>query len=112
MKISKACKFLMNYHAFILISPAATFSGGCKEEIEEDENNTIFFDDVTLEDVSFHQIAYDRPTILVFPNLTTATNSIYFHQCVNIKEVRIPNLVSVGGPNAINPTCIFAEIRD
>lgn len=109
MKISKICTFLVNHHAFILICLAALVNGGCKEEDEEDEIDTIFIHDMALEDVSFHQITYDRPTILVFPNLTTATNSIYFHQCVNIREVRFPNLVSVGGSDAINPYLYFHQ---
>jgi len=92
---------------FVLISLVATFCVGCNEDNEE--TDTIYIDDPALEDVYYHQVSYDRPTILIFRNLTTATNSVYFHQCVNIKEVQFPNLVSIGDMNAVNPYFYFHQ---
>ena len=106
MKTLERCPLLRRDPLFVLIVAAALWSS-CDEA--DEEANTIFINDTTLEDANYHQIKYDRPTILIFPNLTTATNSIYFHQCVNIKEVHFPNLVSIGNENAINPYIYFHQ---
>jgi hypothetical protein len=97
----------------VLIGIAGTFLGGCSEDMEvaetevEVDADTIFIDDVILEDVYYHETSFDSPTILIFPNLTTATHSVYFHLCTNIREVRFPSLVSVGSENSINPYFYF-----
>ena len=113
MKTVKLCTRPIPHPLLVLICLAATFWGGCKEDteepIEEVEADFIYFDDETLEDVYFHQVSYDHPTILVFTNLKTATNSVYFHQCVNVKEVQFPNLVSIGDKNAGNPYFYFHQ---
>jgi hypothetical protein len=37
------------------------------------------------------------------------TDSVYFRQCVNIKEVHFPNPVSIGDMNAGNPNLYFRQ---
>ena len=106
MKTLKFCTLRRPHPALVLIL-AATLCNGCDEA--DEEANTIFINNTTLEDASYHQVNYDHPTILIFPNLTTVTNFIYFHQCVNIKEVHFPNLVSIGDENAINPLLYFHQ---
>lgn len=109
MSIGKPDTLLLSRSLFGLICLSATVWVGCSDDIEEVEADVIYIDDATLEDVYYHQVRYDRPTILVFSNLTVATNSVYFHQCVNIKEVQLPKLVSVGGSDAINPYLYFHQ---
>ena len=104
MKTLKVFTLRGLHPAFVLILAASLLSGCDEDNVEA---NTIFINDSILEDAYYHQVSYDDPTILIFPNLTTATNSIYFHQCVNIKEVHFPNLVSIGDENAINPYFYF-----
>lgn len=113
MKTVKLSTSPIPHSLFVLICLAATVWVGCKDDIEEPieevEADYIHIDDTTLQDVYFHQTSYDHPTIVVFPNLKTATNSVYFHQCVNIKEVQFPNLVSIGDVNAGNPYFYFHQ---
>ena len=113
MKIFKLYAPLILHPLFVPICLAVTFWGCCKEDIEEPieevEADSIYINDVTLKDAYFHQVSYDRPTIVIFPNLTAATSSVYFHQCINIKEVQFPNLVSVGDMNAGNPYFYFHQ---
>jgi hypothetical protein len=93
-------------NALVLVLVLA-FCCGC-DEIDEDVTTDYAYNNaVSLVDVYYHQVKYDRPTILVFPNLTTATNSVYFHQCVNIKEVQFPKLTSIGEADAVNPYFYF-----
>ena len=106
MKTLKLCT-LRKPHPVLVLILAATLWNGCDEA--DEETNTIFVNDTTLENVYYHQVSYERPTILIFPKLTTATNSIYFHQCVNIKEVHFLNLVSIGDENAGNPYIYFHQ---
>ena len=112
MKTVKLCTPAIPHAWFVLICLAVTFLGSCKEDLEElvkEEGDVIYNNAVTLEDVYYHQVSYDKPTILIFPNLKRATNSVYFHKCVNIKEVHFPNLVSIGDMNAINPYLYFHQ---
>ena len=113
MKTAKPNALPAPHLLFVLVCLVGTFWGGCREDVEEAieevEADSIYIYDTTLEDVYFHQVSYDHPTILIFPNLETATNSVYFHQCVNIKEVQFPNLVSIGDMNAINPYFYFHQ---
>ena len=106
MKTLRLCPLRKPHPAIVLIL-SATLMSGC-DEADEDAN-TIVNNNTTLVDVLYHQVSYDRPTILIFPKLTTVKNSIYFHQCVNIKEVHFPNLVSIGDENAINPFFYFHQ---
>lgn len=105
MKTVKPFALLFCNPVLVLIF-AATFIG-CDEE--DDNVDTIYIDDPSLEDVYYHQVSYDRPTILIFRNLTEATNSVYFHQCVNIREVHFPKLLSIGDVNSINPYLYFHQ---
>ncbi|MEX1241397.1 MAG: hypothetical protein WEB30_16870 [Cyclobacteriaceae bacterium] len=113
MKILKLYPSHLHHRLFVVLCLAATFWACCKEDfeepIEEVEADYVYFEEATLKDVSYHEISYDRPTILVFPNLTAATNSVYFHKCVNIKEVQFPNLVSVGDIDSGNPYIYFHQ---
>ena len=114
METVKLCTLTIPHGWFILICLAVAFLGSCKEDLEEiikEDGDVIYNNAVTLQDVDYHQISYDKPTILIFPNLKRATNSVYFHKCVNIKEVHFPNLVSIGDMNAVTPTYIFTKIR-
>jgi hypothetical protein len=103
----------LHHRLFVVICLVAIFCGSCKEDIEkpieEVEADYVYIDDAILKDVYFHEVIYDRPTILVFPNLTAATNSVYFHMCANIKEVRFPKLVSVGDVDSSNPYFYFHQ---
>lgn len=110
MKTVKLCRLVIPHIWVILIWLSATFLASCKGDLEEiikEEGDVVYNNAVVLEDVYYHQVSYDKPTILIFPNLTRATNSVYFHQCVNIKEVHFPNLVSIGDMEAINPYLYF-----
>ncbi len=112
MKTVKLWTLTIPHGWFILICLAVTFLGSCKEDLEEiikEDGDVIYNNAVTLQDVNYHEISYDKPTILIFPNLKIATNSVYFHKCVNIKEVHFPNLVSIGDMNAGNPYLYFHE---
>ena len=112
MKTVKLCTPAIPHAWFVLICLAVAFLGSCKEDLEEivkEEGDVVYNNAVTLEDVYYHQVSYDKPTILIFPNLKRATNSVYFHKCVNIKEVHFPNLVSIGDMNAINPYLYFHQ---
>src|SRR5688572_4883048 len=105
MKTFKLCTSNAIPHAWVgLICLVATFLVACNGDIDEiikEEGDVVYINDVILEDVYYHQISYDKPTILIFRNLKRATNSVYFHQCVNIKEVHFPKLVSIGDKDAI-----------
>src|SRR5687768_13742494 len=106
MKAANLCTLAITHSWFVLICLAVTFLSSCKEDLEEiikEEGDVVYNNAVTLQDVNYHEISYDKPTILNFPNLKIATNSVYFHKCVNIKEVHFPNLVSIGDMNAGNP---------
>jgi len=106
MKTVKLCRLVIPHAWVVRICLVATFLGACKEDLDElikEEGDVIYVNAVILEDVYYHQVSYDKPTILIFRNLKRATNSVYFHQCVNIKEVHFPNLVSIGDMNAGNP---------
>ena len=103
MKTLKPFMMPVHYPVLVLIFVATFLS--CDEE--DDKVDTIYIDDPSIEDVYYHQVSYDRPTILIFRNLTEATNSVYFHQCVNIKEVHFPKLLSIGDENSINPYLYF-----
>lgn len=112
MKTVKLCTPAIPHAWVVLICLAATFLGACKGDIEElikEDGDVVYINDVILEDVYYHQISYDKPTILIFRNLKRATNSVYFHKCVNIKEVQFPNLVSIGDMNAGNPYLYFHQ---
>jgi hypothetical protein len=112
MKTVKLCRLVKPNAWVVMICLAATFLAACKEDLEElikEEGDVVYNNAVTLEDVYYHQVSYDKPTILIFPNLKRATNSVYFHQCVNIKEVHFPNLVSIGEMNAGNPYLYFHQ---
>ena len=87
---------------------------GCEEEEEpvnenEGDANVIIVEDEILEQVSYHQQHFDTATIIIFPNLTTVTDAIYFHQCKNIKRVEFPKLTSVGSIEAGNPYVYFHQ---
>jgi hypothetical protein len=112
MNTVKVYKSAIRHAGVVLICLAAVLCEGCKEDFDEiikEDGDVVYINDVVLEDVYYHQISYDKPTILVFRNLKRATNSVYFHQCVNIKEVQFPNLVSIGDIKAGNPYLYFHQ---
>ena len=112
MKTVKLCIRVLPHALVFLICLAATYLSACKEELEEiikEDGDVVYNNAVTLVDVYYHQVKYDKPKILVFPNLKKVTNSVYFHQCVNIKEVQFPNLVSIGEMKAGNPHLYFHQ---
>jgi len=112
MKTVKLCTLTIPHGWFFLICLAVIFLSSCKEDLEEiikEEGDVVYNNALTLEDVYYHQVSYDKPTIPIFPNLKRAANSVYFHKCVNIKEVHFPNLVSIGDMNAGNPYIYFHE---
>ncbi len=65
---------------------------GCLENCE----NIIYIEEANLENIYHHQEVYDQPTTIVYLNVTHLPGFVYFHQNVNIKEVRIPNLQTIG----------------
>jgi hypothetical protein len=112
MKPVNLCTPAISQARVLLILLAATFFVGCKgefDEIIEEDGDVVYINDVILENVNYHEISYDKPTVLIFRNLQKATNSVYFHKCVNIKEVHFPKLVSIGEMDAVNPYLYFHQ---
>ncbi|WP_405382290.1 putative metal-binding motif-containing protein [Maribacter sp. LLG6340-A2] len=68
----------------------------CNGEINEECGNVIYVNDTSLENIYFHQEVYDEPTTIIYPNLTDLSGYVYFHQNVNIVEVKLPKLENVG----------------
>jgi len=58
---------------------------------------TIVITDTTLERISYHQVSFEVPTKIVFANLTSVNDNVYFHQNVNLVEVAFPMLEQVAG---------------
>ncbi len=52
--------------------------------------------DDTLETLYFHQEAYEKPTRLVYPNLTRLNSYAYFHQNENLISIDFPQLKYLG----------------
>ena len=50
-----------------------------------------------MDGIYYHQTSYLNPTKLVFSNLTSVSDYIYFHQTNNIVEVEFPLLTRTGG---------------
>ncbi|HEY6143687.1 MAG TPA: cadherin domain-containing protein, partial [Flavobacterium sp.] len=58
---------------------------------------TIEITDTTLDNVIYHQTSFTGPTKLVFTNLTSVKEYIYFHQNTNLISVEFPVLTQAGG---------------
>ena len=112
MKTVKLCTRAIRHTSVVLICTCLILLGGCKGEFDDiikEDGDVVYINDVILENVNYHEISYDKPTVLIFRNLQKATNSVYFHKCVNIKEVHFPKLVSIGEVDAINPYLYFHQ---
>lgn len=67
------------------------------EDIPNENLVTIEITDRTIDSIFYHQHNFTEPTQLVFTNLTTVDQEIYFHQNNNLVEVLFPVLDKVGG---------------
>ena len=52
--------------------------------------------DTELSSINYHQNSFDSPTKLVFSNLSSVEEIVYFHQNVNLVAVEFPQLTTVG----------------
>jgi hypothetical protein len=71
---------------------------------------TIEINDSELNTLYFYQESFDTPTRLIFPNLTTVTESVYFDQNVNLVSVDMPQLSLVGDYVYFNGNDILESI--
>jgi hypothetical protein len=65
-------------------------------DIASEPVQTVYVNDVTLDNVYYHQVSFQQPTKLVFSNLTSVGGYVYFHQNVNLVEVEFPLLTQTG----------------
>lgn len=70
------------------------FTINIKQAPPSNDTDIIVIPNTTLSSVEYHQINYLKPTRLIFPNLTSVTGLIYFHQNVNLISVDFPKLTT------------------
>jgi len=65
-------------------------------DVEVENINIIEITDTTLENVNYHQNNFTGPTKLVFTNLTTVKEFIFFNQNSNLIGIEFPKLIQTG----------------